>query len=557
MKKTTLSVIFVLFSLLAKAQSAYIPYDKDYYHLIGRYEILQGKFTESFHTGFKPYTREAVAAFTDSLSLRLSGLSEADRFNIAYLANDNWEFSDMAENASKKPFLKQLYTKTTDFYHVEKEGFYVRVNPMLNMNVGKEAGETAIPFTNTRGIRFHGMIDDKIGFHSTLTSTQLILPTFGVDLVDQRATVPQEGVSKRVDYDMFNATGYDFFTATGHITFDVSKSINLQFGHDRNFIGEGLRSMLMSDFSSNYLFLKFNTNIWKLQYTNVFAEMTGGFIGSRGQFRDGLTTKKYVTLHRLGMNIRPNLNVGLFERVISERINLAYFNPIIFYRYVEHNLGTPDNVALGIDFKWNFLNQFQAYGQFTFDEFVFSEVFGGRKWWGNKHAVQLGVKYIDALQIKNLDLQLEYNHARPYLFAARDSVISYTNFNQPIAHPAGANFREVIGSVRYQPFKRLQVTANAFYLRTGEDTADTNWGGDLLKNRDTRERTYGNFIGQGVRTDLFYGQLQLSYQVRHNLFLEFNQIIRQKDSALPERNSSVSVTSVGIRLNAASRDLLF
>ncbi len=79
------------------------------------------------------------------------------------------------------------------------------------------------------------MIDDKIGFHSTLTSTQLILPTFGVDLVDQRATVPQEGVSKRVDYDMFNATGYDFFTATGHITFDVSKSINLQFGHVQKF----------------------------------------------------------------------------------------------------------------------------------------------------------------------------------------------------------------------------------------------------------------------------------------------------------------------------------
>ncbi len=60
----------------------------------------------------------------------------------------------MAENASKKPFLKQLYKKTTDFYHVEKEGFYVRVNPMLNMNIGKEAGETAIPFTNTEASDF-------------------------------------------------------------------------------------------------------------------------------------------------------------------------------------------------------------------------------------------------------------------------------------------------------------------------------------------------------------------------------------------------------------------
>jgi hypothetical protein len=49
----------------------------------------------------------------------------------------------------------------------------------------------------------------------------------------------------------------------------------------------------------------------------------------------------------------------------------------------------------------------------SISEFNFNERFSGKGWWGNKEAYQLGIKYIDVLNINNLDLQLEYNQASP------------------------------------------------------------------------------------------------------------------------------------------------
>src|SRR5438477_369563 len=72
---------------------------------------------------------------------------------------------------------------------------------------------------------------------------------------------------------LFKKNGNDFWDANGYITFNIIKQIDLQFGHDKNFIGNGYRSLFLSDFSPNYLFAKINTRVWRLQYTNLFAKI--------------------------------------------------------------------------------------------------------------------------------------------------------------------------------------------------------------------------------------------------------------------------------------------
>jgi hypothetical protein len=84
--------------------------------------------------------------------------------------------------------------------------------------------------------------------------------------------VPHEGYWKY--FKTQNGSQYDFFSARGYVTYAATKHINVQLGHDRNFIGNGYRSLILSDYSSPYFFLKLNTRIWKLNYQNVFAEMT-------------------------------------------------------------------------------------------------------------------------------------------------------------------------------------------------------------------------------------------------------------------------------------------
>ncbi len=52
----------------AAAQSVNAPLNQDYYHFIDRYEILGGEIYPGFFTNWKPYMRESIAAFADSIS---------------------------------------------------------------------------------------------------------------------------------------------------------------------------------------------------------------------------------------------------------------------------------------------------------------------------------------------------------------------------------------------------------------------------------------------------------------------------------------------------------
>jgi hypothetical protein len=90
----------------------------------------------------------------------------------------------------------------------------------------------------------------------------------------------------------------------------------------------------------------------------------------------------------------------------------------------------------------------------------------------------------------------------------------------------GANFVEFIGIARYQPLPRLNITAKMFYARLGADTANSNWGGNILKNYETFQQEYGNKVGQGVKTNLIYTSLNLSYMAFHNIFLDANVVYR-------------------------------
>ena len=75
---------------------------------------MSGKFSENFHSTVKPIQRVQMGGFIDSLynnELFKENLSERDKFNLQYLANDNWEWSQNDESDSRKPFLKYIYRK--------------------------------------------------------------------------------------------------------------------------------------------------------------------------------------------------------------------------------------------------------------------------------------------------------------------------------------------------------------------------------------------------------------------------------------------------------------
>jgi hypothetical protein len=267
-------------------------------------------------------------------------------------------------------------------------------------------------------------------------------------------------------------------------------------------------------------------------------------------------------MHHLDINIGKSLNIGLFEGIIFGRpdhFEFGYLNPIIFYRSIEQQNGSFDNALVGLDVKANVAHALQFYGQLLVDEFVLSEVKQNNGSWVNKWGVQLGVKYIDAFGIKNLDLQLESNHVRPFTYSHSDSIANYTHYNQPLAHPLGASFQEFIGIARYQPAPKWYLEGKLFFWKQGTDTSNTvSYGSNIFLPYTFRNRESGFQTGQDLYPGkTFTASFLLSYELKQNLFIDLSAFYRKYDVAATSTLTKTTVISLGVRLNAFRRQFEF
>ncbi len=586
---------FLFLSLSVRAQSPFVPLNADYYHLIDRLEIRQNKWAEGFHSSIKPYNRESIIRLTDSVAAHPSrDFSDTDYFNFDYLRNDSWEWVAPRDSLKPDPFVSHLkpptsagdsrqplltyfYKKKADFYNLQTPDVDLHVNPVVSLGFGAENtsspagiiknGNQAL-FVNTRGLEVRGSIGRKLGFYTFFADNQAIYPeyiqryglTYGQgNNATPQVTAPGEGFVKP-----YRTTGADFLTARGYITFNTLKVINVQFGHDRNFFGNGFRSLFLSDNSPAYLFLKLSTRLGRrIQYTNLFTSLQNTQ-APRAQ-DDKLIPPKFAAMHHLSINLGDHMNLGVFEAEVfsRDRLDLSYLNPIILYRYVESSLGSSDNAFIGIDFKANFLSQFLVYTQFMLDEFRLQPLLAGKGDWTNKFALQVGAKYIDAFTVPNLDLQAEFNLARPYTYSHESSPTvtsgqtNYAHYSQPLAHPLGGNFMEGLGIVRFQR-KKLSVNGIFGIMMYGTDqSADVNYGGNILKDYNTRFRNEGNYIGQGRKTVVTYADVRASYMIRHNIFLEGRYLYRYQDSQYRPDSYTDQTASFALRWNLPYRNWVF
>ncbi|MFI5185708.1 MAG: capsule assembly Wzi family protein [Chitinophagales bacterium] len=550
--------VFFFIPIIAFSQTTYLPLGSEEYHLIERMEIKLRNDSILNFSKTRPFSQrylvEGMKNFMGTHSWESMSKVDEYNFNRIYLNNMETVPEDLRYHfKSKKPWGKTFYQTPGTLYEVHVKDFDLAVNPVLQFQLSKENNNNERLFLNTRGVTLRGKIANKIGFYTYITDNQERDPLYVQQWVDRFKAVPNEGY-----YKSFKTTGYDYFDARGYFTFSVAKYVGVQFGYDKNFIGNGYRSLFLSDFSNNTLFLKLNTRIWKINYQNLFMELNA--TEPRGP--DRLLKKKYAVMHHLDIDIAKSLNIGLFEAIIFGRpdhFEFGYLNPIIFYRSIEQQNGSFDNALVGLDAKWNVKHAVQFYGQLLIDEFVLSALKENNGSWVNKWGIQAGVKYIDAFKIKNLDLQLESNRVRPFTYSHVDSVSNYTHYNQPLAHPLGANFQEFIGIARYQPAPKWLLEAKLFYWKQGIDSSNTvSYGSNIFLPYTFRNRDFGFHIGEDLyQAKTFIASFLLSYELRQNLFIDISALYRKYNVAATSTSTKTTVISIGVRLNAVRRQFEF
>ena len=407
---------------------------------------------------------------------------------------------------------------------IQGEGYWFVFNPIVDFRGGKDfESEIKNTFVNTRGFNIYGGLGKNVTFTTSIYESQgrfadyynayaeSIKPSGG-----NPAVIPGVGIAKR-----FRTDAYDMPMAEANIKFTASKFFDATLGYGRNFIGDGYRSILQGDATSPYPYIKFNTTFWKIKYTNTYM-----FLRDVTPINTAEDTyaSKYMANHYLSYNVTKRWNLGLFESVVWSNSNGRGFdpnfiNPIIFYRAVEFASSPKSgNALLGLTSKFKFNSQISAYGQFLIDEFSVGDVSKGNKSWKNKFGYQLGAKYFNAFNITNLNLQVECNIVRPYVYSHSNTLTNYAHNNQSMGHPWGSNFREIIGIARYRT-GRYYAEAKMIYGKRGFDLIENanyaNTGSNIFLSYEDenhpRSADEGVVVGQGNTTTVLIGDLKAGF----------------------------------------------
>lgn len=501
------------------------------------FEALLNQVGSNNHTATKPYSYNEVAKYYD--------------------------FQAVQENLKKQTnswFGRKFWNE--NLVAIQGEGYWFTLNPILDLRVGKETdSELSSTFVNTRGVQVQGALGKQITFTSSIYESQgrfadyynayasSLKPSGG-----NPAIIPGIGIAKQ-----FKEDAFDFPLAEANIKFKPNEFIDMQLGYSRNFIGDGYRSLLQSDGTSPYPYFKINTTFWKIKYTNTYMWLKDVRPDAT---LDGTYATKYMASHYLSYNVSKRLNIGLFENVVWANTNnrgfdVNFVNPIIFYRAVEFSSSSKSgNAVLGATAKYKWNNQINFYAQFILDEFAIGDVKASNKSWRNKFGYQIGAKYYDAFKVKNLMLQLEYNHVRPYVYSHSNPLTNYAHNNQSMGHNWGGNFRELVAIARY--FQgRYFGEAKLIYGQRGFDfntTTDTsNYGGNIyVSYDDNRPFDTGVSVAQGNTTTVLIADLQFGYLVNpsSNLKLFGSFLYRNFEPKVETTSNLKSNTtwfSIGVR----------
>lgn len=544
LRKKFLSVIALgAYCSAAQAQTTYLNPGSPEYHLADRMETKTGILSKEFNTAMQPLSRKDLVSYLSDLGreARVGRLSTnaVDEFNISRAISISGEWHENASGESgfvlsKKPILKYFYQTQTDLVNVETDDFFLSVNPVLYLQAGYDVTDKSVKFTNTRGLELRGRITDRIGFYTMLADNQERVPGYLNSWISRH-----RGQFPGTHYAAQNGQTFDIFLARGYVDFAlVQNHANITFGYDKQQVGFGIRSLVLSNNAAPSTFVRLRANWKNFFYESIILEQIANN-EVRQTTGDGLLPKQYAAVHQLNYVPTSWLSIGVFEStVFSKEGNMpaGIFVPVIGYQSIAHQVNNDGrNNAWGLQFKALPVNGVQVYGQAFLDKLDPGSI--GKGSWKNQYGLQLGLKYYDVATLKNLDLQLELNAVRPFTYAAAtDSTAAFAHYNQPMAHPLGNNFVELIGNLRYQPAPLWTIEGRGVYAVYGGDMANGAYVGSGIYRAATG-RAFGDNnqypMLAGNKIKMAWANLNVGYELRPNLFLEAGGILSLSNQVQP------------------------
>jgi hypothetical protein len=518
----TLIFLSLFFASVSRAQLIYQPYSYQFYQKLNNAVYSP---SNNLHTSIKPYL------IADSSTIR-------PLYDSLLMLK--------ADNKGKSWFYRKLFRQHLIEVNEKEYTFYLDYLPDLQL--GREFNEPKTVWLNTRGYQLGGTIGSKFFFYTSGFESQGRFANYKTDYINTVGMVPGEAYDKS-----YGKLTKDWSYTTALIGYAPTKSISIVLGNDKTFIGDGYRSVLLSDYAAAYPLLRFTANLGKnVQYMAMWAYMQDQNATQFSSFSNN--RRKWGSFHYIDWNITNRASVGFFNALIAEEANdqgvyhgfdINYINPLFFVSSMGPSKPAPDHTLFGFNGKYKVLDKTTVYGQFLVDQ-----ASGGDN--GSRNAWQLGFRGADLFKVNKLNYLFEYNTSAPYTYSSQYPIVNYAQFSEQLADPLGANFKEFVGILNYS-LGKFDLQGQINYAKYGLNTAGINYGKDINLADNINLPSAAGGTGQGLSTTLKYAEGTIAYLLnpKYNLRIEIGGLLRQENNSQSDTKTAMLIFG----LRSTFRDL--
>ena len=451
-----------------------------------------------------------------------------------------------------------------DFLHWTSKDSAVRVaiNPMMDFEVGSDKNQTRsrTTWTNSRGFYLDGNLGKNFWFYLDFTENQAIMSDYMMNVLDSLRTMPCTAHVRHI-----NGMGkeFDYMTSTGYICFNAGEWIDFQVGKTHTFVGDGYRSLLLSDASEPVPTFKMNVTFLGAKYMMMVSQLRA----AENKVSNNGDKAKYSFSHYLDWNMGKRFTLGVFENITqatwrktgeTRGIDWEYLNPFIVFRPGELSAGSPDNVLIGMTSKFVCNNYVTVYGQFFFDEFRIKDLVHNPHSWTNKYGFQIGARATNIFNVEGLDALVEMNRVRPYCYSQFDGMGTYMHKKLCMGHPLGANLKEGLGVLNYKHGRvsaRLEVVGTKYGDDFPKDSVS--YGHNPLINSTKRVSSRDVRTLQGLETKLLYVNLNGAFIINPKTMMTLTAGVRLRKRESERTKEDSKQVYVALRWNIRPRNFSY
>lgn len=532
------------------AQHEHVPVKNPVYDFLLRMQV-KGTLPEYSHAAL-PLERQSIVLLLDSLETQRVDLTQTEQ---ALLDRFKSEFTDEARKQQKRSILfcsdvsfgervNDIFSDEEKFLYAWQDStttFFMELLANAEYRTVLAKGKNSNVTLAQIGGRFRGTVKSFLGYGLEATN--------GTEFGSRSLALEDPVLRQNSNFNDFKRPFFDFTEAYLNANFGWG---NMVLGKERVLIGNSFASrLIVSDNAPTFDALRFGVRFGDFSYSFLHSSI----LGQKEMLEDGKPyyEPRFFAMHRAEIAFSSDVRLGVFESVIytGRFLDLAYINPINFFKSAEHALGDRDNPFLGFDLTINPINEIQLFGTWLIDDVDASK--WGTGWWGNKFAWQGGL--LTTALIPNGELGIEYTRIEPYTFSHFFSGNEYTHKGYIIGSELQPNSDQ--WHIRYQHWIDARMQFSFLYRTSRHGNNEYNSQGKLLVNhggdalvgfKGERDRDHILFL-EGILSHTQILGLDFRYELWRNIVFDFRYHYRRQQA--PGATASASDHFLSLLLDIA------